>query len=75
MVSIFVLHPNILLNYLYCHLFCVEDPEEGSTAGVPLQLHRSGRCGPSCSTTGSRSRSFVGCGPPWKSTYTNSPES
>jgi hypothetical protein len=54
--------------------FCMEDPQECSTASISLQLHQSRRCGPSDST-GYCSRSFVGCTPPWQRTSTNSLES
>jgi hypothetical protein len=61
------------INYIV--VYFLEDPQECSTAGVSLQLHRSRQCGPYHSTTGSRSRSFIGCRPSWKSTSTNSLES
>jgi hypothetical protein len=51
----------LLILYIVIH-FCVEDPQECSTAGISLQLHQSCRCGPSNNTTGYRSRHFVGVG-------------
>jgi hypothetical protein len=68
--SYFILMYHLIL-YTVIH-FCVEDPQECSTAGVYLQLHRSHWCGSSHSTTGSRSRCFIGCRPLGKRTCTNS---
>jgi hypothetical protein len=42
---------SLVLNFPTGVYFCVKGPQECSTAGVSLQLHRRRRCGPSNSTT------------------------
>jgi hypothetical protein len=39
MPSISLLDPNLLLNELYCALFCVEGLQECLTAAISLQLY------------------------------------